>query len=55
MDKKNERVLCLHTQTTREFNDNRKMVFPCFYLNMLSSGMLSFCSNSVVDNIFYLV
>lgn len=55
MDKKNERVLYLHTQTTREFNDNRKMVFPCFYLNMLSSGMLSFCSNSVVDNIFYLV
>lgn len=44
------------TQTTREFNDNRKMVFPCFYLNMLSSGVVRFpfAPALLVDNMFCL-
>lgn len=60
---KNERVffvlvyVCVCVGTTREFNDNRKMVFPCSYLNMLSgSERSSFVSHyAVVDNIFHLV
>lgn len=56
--KKNKRVLYPCTRTTREFNDNRKMVFPCFYLNMLSHNevlYVFFLVSNVVDNIFYLV
>ena len=49
--------VCVCAGTTREFNDNRKMVFPCSYLNMLSgSERSSFVSHYVVvDNIFHLV
>lgn len=47
---------CVCVGTTRELNDNRKMVFPCSYLNMLSgSERSSFVSYYVVDNIFHLV